>query len=341
MQTRPVMSRRFAALGAESAAGGSGVALVALGSALWGLDGLFRRGLALDLPATSVVLGEHLVLVALTLPWTIAALRRARSTFSGRDWASIVAIGAGSSVLATALFTQAFVAAAGDPTTPVLMQKVQPLVVVALAHLVLKERLQARYGIFFAAGLVSALLVAVPDLRDTSVRGTAPAALAGAAAGLWALGTVLGRRLTDKVSFADLTVLRFAVGLPFAIALGSLDRGLIALGAVGWPEVGTLFVIALGPGLAALLLYYRGLRRTSASVATLAELSFPLTAVLVNHLAFGVTPSATQWIGLGGLALTLAAMAISSERRLLVARLPPALSLIQPSGELGRVVGGR
>ena len=34
-----------------------GVALVGLAAALWGTDGLFRRGLALELPAATVVIG--------------------------------------------------------------------------------------------------------------------------------------------------------------------------------------------------------------------------------------------------------------------------------------------
>jgi drug/metabolite transporter (DMT)-like permease len=40
-----------------------GFLLVALSAALWGTDALFRRGLALELPAATVVFGEHLILV--------------------------------------------------------------------------------------------------------------------------------------------------------------------------------------------------------------------------------------------------------------------------------------
>ena len=51
-----------------------GLALVALAAALWGTDGIFRRGLALELPAGTVVFWEHLILVLMT----IGALVKAR-----------------------------------------------------------------------------------------------------------------------------------------------------------------------------------------------------------------------------------------------------------------------
>lgn len=41
--------------------------LMAVAAALWGSDALFRRGLALELPSSTVVVYEHALLVVLTL----------------------------------------------------------------------------------------------------------------------------------------------------------------------------------------------------------------------------------------------------------------------------------
>lgn len=122
----------------------SGFLLVAVAAALWGSDGLFRRGLALDLPAATVVMFEHAILVILTLPMLVRGLRVARS-FSFAEWAALTAVGAGASALATILFTQAFVY--GDPNTPLLLQKLQPLFAVGGAWLVLGERLRWRFAV--------------------------------------------------------------------------------------------------------------------------------------------------------------------------------------------------
>ena len=63
-------------------------------------------------------------------------------------------IGAGASALATLLFTQAF--RLGDPITPQVLQKLQPLIAVLLATVILGERLRPRFALFLVPGLVGA-----------------------------------------------------------------------------------------------------------------------------------------------------------------------------------------
>ena len=291
--------------------GASGFILVAVGAALWGSDGLLRRGLAFELPAATVVFAEHVILVVLTLPLLLKA-RRALTTFGPRDWASLIFVGAGASALATVLFTQAFVY--GDPNTPLLLQKLQPVFAVAGASLLLGERLHARYGLYFVLAVVGAYLIGVPDPAHPSLSALAPAALSVGAAFLWGLGTVLGRFLTAKTEFAELTALRFAVGLPATAVILLVQGQASSMSAITGREIFTLILLALIPGLIALLLYYRGLRETPASAATLAELSFPITAVTVNYLAFGETLTGLRWIGLLILTGTIVWMGIASTR---------------------------
>jgi drug/metabolite transporter (DMT)-like permease len=284
---------------------GRGFGLVAAGAALWGTDALFRRGLALELPAPTLVLLEHAFLVLLTAPF-LWQRRHEFRRMDGTDWLSALVIGAGSSTLATILFTSAF--RYGDPTTPLLLQKIQPLVAVLAARLVLGERVLPRFGWFLLAGLAGAYLIAFPDPGSVSVAAVAPALLAAGAAALWGLGTVLGRRLSTPLSFQALTALRFAIGLPAAgIIVGFAgDTGSVA--AVTTEEIGGVIALALVPGLAALMLYYRGLRSTPASAATLAELAFPLTAAGLNYVVFGTRLSVTQTLGAVLLAATITVM---------------------------------
>ena len=91
-------------------------------------------------PSLTVVFWEHLVLTLLTLWWLIPAVRRLRAA-SLRTQLSVLVIGAGSSALATVLFTAAF--RVGDPITPQVLQKLQPLIAVALAAVILRERVRA------------------------------------------------------------------------------------------------------------------------------------------------------------------------------------------------------
>jgi DME family drug/metabolite transporter len=289
----------------------TGIALVALGSSLWGTDALFRRGLALELPSVEVVFWEHLLLVLFTVPLIVRGVRILRR-LPRRDWAAIAVVGGGSSVAATVLLTEAF--QHGDPTTPLLLQKLQPVIVGALAFLLLGERMRPRYFAYLALALVSSYLVAFADPTEVTVDRLLPAALGVGAATLWGLGTVLGKHLSAGVPPAELTGLRFAFGLPVAAVLvipfGADGQLLAAQGG----DFGALLGLALVPGLIALLLYYHGLGAAPAMAATIAELSFPLTALIVNAIAFGDRLSGTQLAGAALLAATVTAFGTAGRR---------------------------
>jgi drug/metabolite transporter, DME family len=270
----------------------TGIVLIAIAAAMWGLDAWIRLPLAQSTSVATIVFGEHLVLVAVTFPLLFAAV----PALFRLGWRYILAaavIGAGSSALATILFTQAFVD--GDPVTPVVLQKVQPIIAVIAARLILGERPRPRFALFLVPALIGAWLIGVPQPFHPSAHGLKPTLFALGAAILWALGTVLGRYLTQRLAFQHVTALRFAFGLPAsAIALLVLDAPAFASG----HDTFWIAVLALVTGLIALSLYYYGLQRTPAIAATLAELAFPISAVLVGYFKFGYTLTGWQWVGI-------------------------------------------
>src|ERR687892_1567857 len=91
----------------------------------------------------------------------VAALR-ALWRLGWRYVLAAVAIGAGASAVATILFTQAFVNSA-SPVTPVVLQKVQPLVAVIGAWIILGERPRRLFGLYLAGALAGAWLIAFPS----------------------------------------------------------------------------------------------------------------------------------------------------------------------------------
>src|SRR3954447_218870 len=113
----------------------TGIMFVAAAAALWGLGAWTPQPLAQSTQVATIVFGEHLVLVLCTLPFAFGAL----VAVFGLGWRHVVAavvIGAGSSALATILFTQAFVDGT-DYVTPVVLQKIQPVIAVVAAGIVL------------------------------------------------------------------------------------------------------------------------------------------------------------------------------------------------------------
>lgn len=277
--------------------------LVVLAAAMWGTDPLFRRGLALSLPAATIVFVDHLLPVLIIAPLVFRGLRRAMRTFTARDWVTLAVLGAGSSALATMLFTMAFTY--GSPTTPVLLQKVQPLVAIAAAAILLRERARPLFGFFVIGGLAGAYLIAFADPTSISAPEWQPALLSLGAAALWGLGTVLGRGLAEKVPFGELAGLRLVVGLAASAAIAMSRDEIAPLAHLDGTAVLALVCLALIPGLGSLLVYYRGLRGTPASAATIGELAFPLTTLIIGYAVFSDSLTATQWLGVGVLIATI------------------------------------
>jgi drug/metabolite transporter, DME family len=297
-----------------------GALLVAVAAALWGTDALLRRPLAHSTEAATIVFGEHLVLVLLTLPLIPPALV-AVSRAGKRYVLAAAAIGIGASAIATILFTQAFVQ--GDPVTPVVLQKIQPLVAVAGAWFILGERPRAHFGWFLFAGLLGTWLIAFPSPFEIHVDAALPALYAITAAFLWAFGTVLGRLLSTRLRFQHVTALRFAFGLPAsAVAVLILGAPFFTSAA----DAGWIAALAVVTGLVALSLYYYGLQRTPAVIAALAELTFPVTAAAVGYLAFDATLDGSQWLGVGVTTLVVLLLPVTGARvvRLRGEKLVPA-----------------
>lgn len=282
--------------------------LIAVAAAMWGFSGLLRSPLSKQYASPTIVLWEHIILVLLVSPLLVGAVRGFLAS-SWRTRLSILVIGAGSSALATTMFTLAF--KFGDPITPQVLQKLQPLMAIALAAALLGERLRPKFWLFVIPAVIGAWLLAFPNPVGVGVRSLIPAALGVGSALLWALGTVLGRAASAELKFQHVTALRFLVGLITLFFLALATGSPLAMPVQTWPR---MFSLALVPGLLALVLYYFGLKQTPAARATLAELAFPLTAALVGVTLMHGRLQPTQWLGFAVVLATVVVLAWHEHR---------------------------
>jgi drug/metabolite transporter (DMT)-like permease len=288
--------------------------LVIGGSALWGTDALFRRPLTGFLSPITIVLLEHCVLVVAVFPILLACRAEFRR-LKGRDYALLLFVALGGSVAATSLFT--FAIKYGNPSAVVLLQKTQPLFTVLLARLILAERPARSFWPWFAAAIAGAYLISDPDWSGSlDLNPGHPAIVLSAlgAAGLWGSATVCGRYLVSRISTPFLTALRCVLALPALLILYGLQPELQRALPSRLAPVAGITTMALVAGLAALLLYYQGLKSTSASMASVCELSFPVTAVVLNWLVLKVSLSGTQLIGSAILVAAATVMALLNAR---------------------------
>jgi drug/metabolite transporter (DMT)-like permease len=275
-----------------------GVLLVALGAALWGTDAVLRVPLLEVMSPPAIVLSEHLVLLLYSVP-AVALGWRVFARLRAPQWIALLVIAWGGSALATLLFTAAF--AFGNPTVVILLQKTQPLFAIVLAHILLQERLRWAYWPCFVVAVLGAYLISFDGLIEPfevlgSTRALTAALTLGAAL-LWGSSTALGRFVLKDMPFHTLTGARLLLAVPvlWGVVLAQSSLGEIGTGFAAEPA--RVVLLALLPGLLGLLLYYRGLSGTKASYATLAEISFPASAVALNWIFLGVGLSANQVLG--------------------------------------------
>jgi DME family drug/metabolite transporter len=295
-----------------------GVVLVAVAAAMWGTDPMIRKTMSGSTTATTIVFGEHVILVALTLPFLLPSLRAV--VRAGRRYvAAAVVVGAGASAVATILFTDALIGHQ-DYITPIVIQKIQPFVAVGAAVLLLGERPRPRFAWFFLPALAGFWLVNQAQPFDPSAQGAIVIAEATGAAVLWALGTVLGRFLARELEFQQIVTLRFFFGLIASALL------LPIMGSPAYSNAQDSLLIlylALVTGLLALTLYYVGLKRTPAILSSLAELTYPAVAVIAGIYAYEQHLRWTQWLGV---AMILGAVTLLPvQRRRVVAEAPGEL----------------
>lgn len=269
-----------------------------MAAALVGTEGLLRRPLIGQMSVSSIVLAEYLLLAVFAVPVAIAH-RRQLIGLSRRDWVALLIIGWGASAGAALLFTKAL--ESGSPTTASLLQNMQPLIVVVLAMVILKERLSRYYWPCLAASMLGAYLLTFGTLRPMWLLDADQAAAAGFALGaatLWGAGTVFARLVLPRLPYLTLTAMRILLAIPFVAVIASGRGGLDeSLGGLADSPV-RIGVAALGPGLLAVLLFYRGLEGTKASHATLAEFMYPVSALVGNWAVLGIMISVTQLLGL-------------------------------------------
>jgi drug/metabolite transporter (DMT)-like permease len=294
-----------------------GTTLIALAATLWATDSLFRAPVVHVLSPTFIVLFEHVIGTVALFGWTAATQREQLKRYSAKTWASLFLIGFGGSALATVFFTASFRYI--NPSVAILLQKLQPIAVILLAFIFLGEKPKKAFWGWALLALASALIVSFPDFDYRFLSGgidfhSKGVIYALVAAALWAFSTVAGKSVSGILSPSVVTFWRYSFGLLTLAALFVFGGESIPIHSLQHgPTLRAILYISFFPGIAALLLYYSGLRRASALTATFTELLFPVAAVILNWIFLKAALNSVQI--LAGLVLLYSVSKISRTLR--------------------------
>jgi drug/metabolite transporter (DMT)-like permease len=266
--------------------------LVALGAALWGTEVAWRIPLGKVFDEKVIVWWEHVILVALALPFVLPRLHELRRV----RWQTLAAL-AFSGVAGSALGTIFYQLAVdhGNATVVSVVLNIQPVLSTTAAVLLFRDRLAPRFGVWALVAVVSGMVLVglapgVPFGVDAGVGYALVCAL------LWGLSTVAGRGVMVEMSLPLAAGLRVVVGL---VATTIILAGYGKLSpAELWPaaahadasHVVWLFaLLATVSGGVPLVIYFRGLALTRASTAGYFEMMQTLASVVVTWGFFQAT----------------------------------------------------
>ena len=266
--------------------------LISLAAMLWATDQILRpQAQAAGLSSIQVVLFEHVALAAIFVPFLIKFRSEWKSlTFKG--WMGLGFIAVFGSAIATVMLTEAY--RQGTPLLTALLQKTQPLFAVALATIWLREKHKPIFWAFFAGAIAATLLLANISGPVETSKGLGVFLALGAAA-IWGTCTVVGRIAIRDQRPQVVTGWRFMLALPFLLAVNAMQTQSSSSHGLGFVAIQSLALIVIFPDALGMTLY----KKTPASLATIAELAFPATALIIGLVFQHQSLTINQWYGLG------------------------------------------
>jgi len=203
-------------------------------------------------------------------------------------------------------------------TLVVLLQKLQPVFAITLAAIILKERLK-RIFILWASLAVGAGYFLTFGLHlpgfESGANATYAAAYSLLAAFSFGSSTVFSKKILQKYSFHTATFYRYGI-TGFLMLIYILLTGKLS----GFPDIKQnewfiFLLIGLTTGSGAIFLYYYGLRKVKAIIATICELCFPISAILFDYLVNHKVLSLVQWISAGIMLFAIVKLSISNNEK--------------------------
>jgi drug/metabolite transporter (DMT)-like permease len=274
--------------------------LVIIAASLWAVDGIVLRPALYGLPVPLVVFIESSIVAILLTPILFKNFSTLKK-LNGKDWlaffgVSLLGGAVGTMAITKALFYVNFV----NLSVVILLQKLQPVFAIWLATVLLKEKLPKEFFLWASLAITGAYFMtfglSTPDFSTGDK--TAVAALFALLAALsFSSSTVLSKRALKNVDYISGTYLRFLFSSIIMLIIAATTGDIFSVGEITTKQIIIFLIIAFTTGGAAIFLYYYGLKRISASVASICELAFPLSAVVLEYFVHGKILSPVQWIG--------------------------------------------
>ena len=279
-----------------------GAVAISIAATMWGLDGVVLTPRLYNLDVGFVVFFLHALPFLIMQPFLYRHYRHLRS-FTRRDYLIMFMIALFGGAIGTLSIVKAlFLINFKELSIVVLLQKLQPVFAIALAAIILKEKINKYFILWALVALLGGYFLtfglSAPNLRtgDTT---TLAAMYAFLAAFSFGSSTVFSKLILQRYSFKTATFYRYGITaiimFLYVLLVGKLDN-FSEITRSNWI---IFFIIAFTTGSGAIFLYYHGLNRVKAILAIMCELFFPISTIFFDYFINGNRLSFIQWVSAG------------------------------------------
>jgi drug/metabolite transporter (DMT)-like permease len=262
---------------------------ISVSAILWGFDGVVLTPRLYNLDVGYVVFMLHLipfVLMNLFLFKQYAQLK----LFVRQDYITMILISSFGGVLGTISIVQAlFLVNFQHLSVVVLLQKLQPIFAILLAAILLKEKIKKNFAFWASIAIIASYFLTfgfeLPKFQSNGDSKIIKASLfAVLAAFSFGSSTVFSKRFLLNHNFITATFYRYGFTMMIMLVY------ILIFGKYAYfhdtTPVNWLYFIIIGitTGSGAIFIYYYGLRRVKAIVATISELLFPISAIFFDYI---------------------------------------------------------
>ncbi len=294
-----------------------GVIGILIAAIMWGFDGVFLTPNLYSLPVPLVVLTLHLFpALLLSIIFFKKFKYLAKFTFQDYLFFTLIAL-SGGSIGTLAIVKALFLVNFSKLSIVILLQKLQPIFAITLSFLILREKINKNFIIWSLIAIIASYFLSfgfnLPLVGNNA--NTVKAIFYSLLAALsFGSATVFGKKVLEKYDFLTATLYRYVFTSILMIIYLYLIEQSFNFGAITSRQWLFFSIIFVTTGTSAILLYYYALKHVKASIATICELFFPLSAIIFDYYLNNNILSPIQWISAA--VLVGAVLKISLDRKI-------------------------
>ncbi len=290
---------------------------ISFSAILWGLDGIVLTPQLYNLDVGYVVFILHLIPFLLMNIFLYKEYSKIR-IFNSSDYFTLILVAFLGGALGTLSIVKAlFLLNFEQLTIVVLLQKLQPVFAIGLATIILKEKLQKNFILWATIAIIASYFMTfgfhLPNFKTGN--NTLIAALwALLAAFSFGSSTVFSKKILWKYNFMTATFYRYGFTVVFMLIYIVIFSKFDQFKETTNNNWLIFLLIAMTTGSGAIFLFYYGLKKVKAIIATICELFFPLSAIFFDYLINKTLLSPVQCIGAALLIFSILKLNISKPR---------------------------